>query len=160
MVLKFKEKMLMFTHLTFIEIMQGRSVLLYYHFDNLNILVVHTHSLKNPFSNLSSFTNIANLSTSLKNLLLLCFSHLLFPCSWSKSYSRASSPSAYGEKTEFYLALWCGEYWAQFNVHTGWWWGSFTQHISFGPTMCLVPFGITLSLLSSCWYLKWKRQKN
>lgn len=48
MVLKFKEKMLMFTHLTFIEIMQGRSVLLYYHFDNLNILVVHPHSLKNP----------------------------------------------------------------------------------------------------------------
>ena len=112
MVLKFKEKMLMLTHLTFIEIMQGRSLLLYYHFDNLNILnelytLIHLRILLNT---LAPLAHIASLSTRLKNMLLLCFSHLLFASSWTKSYLRSSSPSAYGEKTESYLVLWCGEY--------------------------------------------------
>jgi len=112
MVLKFKEKMLMFIHLTFIEIMQGRSLLLYYHFDNLNILnelytLIHLRIL---LSTPAPLAHIANLSTHLKNVLLLCFSHLLFASSWAKSYLRSSSPSAYGEKTESHLVLWCGEY--------------------------------------------------
>lgn len=144
MVLKFKKKhsSLFIQHL--LRICSTEACFSIVIYDNRSILVLHTCSLTNPFQYSLSSSHIANLSTSLTDLFLLCISPLLFPSLRPKPYSRSSSPCAYGEDRGFDLALLCLKS-TEPNSAFIQGWGSFTQHISLD--VYYVHIRITQSLL-------------